>query len=182
MKKLRKQSKELLSLAQKVTAYRRDLMSTEAQQQINLATVQLSTAIQDHGATEAQIQEQQRVLERLLKEHGGILYGKGFFGSLVEDLLVAVIVIIGIRSFFFQPFIIPTNSMYPTYSGMNSIVYTAEDAPSAAMRLLNTLRFGVFSLLSDESHIWLSGDSIFLACPQFTRHADSSSAGRACSL
>ena len=78
MKKLRKQSKELLSLAQKVTAYRRDLMSTEAQQQINLATVQLSTTIQDHGATEAQIQEQQRVLERLLKEHGGILYGKGF--------------------------------------------------------------------------------------------------------
>jgi signal peptidase I len=153
MKKLRKQSKELLSLAQKVTAYRRDLMSTEAQQQFNLATVQLSTAIQDRGATKAQIQEQQRLLKQQLKEHGGILYGKGFFGSLVEDILVAVIVIIGIRSFFFQPFIIPTNSMYPTYSGMNSIVYTAEDAPSAAMRFFNKLRLGSshFSVMSPTS-------------------------------
>ena len=153
MKKLRKQSKELLSLAQKVTAYRRDLMSTEAQQQFNLATVQLSTAIQDRGATKAQIQEQQRFLKQLLKEHGGILYSKGFFGSLVEDILVAVIVIIGIRSFFFQPFIIPTNSMYPTYSGMNSIVYTTEDAPSAAMRFFNKLRLGSshFSVMSPTS-------------------------------
>lgn len=142
MKKLRKQSKELISLAQKVIAYRKDLLPAQAQQQINQATDQLATAIREQGSSAAQIEAQHQALGRLLQEHGGMLYGKGFFGSLVEDLLVAVIVIIGIRSFFFQPFIIPTNSMYPTYSGMNSIVYAADEAPSAAMRLLNKVRLG----------------------------------------
>ena len=142
MKELRKQSKELISLAQKVIAYRRDLMPAQAQQQISQATEQLATAIREQGSSAAQMEAQQKALSQLLQEHGGMLYGKGFFGSLVEDLLVAVIVIIGIRSFFFQPFIIPTNSMYPTYSGMNSIVYAADEAPSAAMRLLNKVRLG----------------------------------------
>ena len=142
MKKLRKQSKELISLAQKVIAYRKDLLPVQAQQQISQATDQLATAIREQGSSAEQIEAQHQVLGRLLQEHGGMLYGKGFFGSLVEDLLVAVIVIIGIRSFFFQPFIIPTNSMYPTYSGMNSIVYAADETPSAAMRLLNKVRLG----------------------------------------
>ena len=142
MKKLRKQSKELISLAQKVIAYRKDLLPVQAQQQISQATDQLATAIREQGSSAEQIEAQHQALGRLLQEHGGMLYGKGFFGSLVEDLLVAVIVIIGIRSFFFQPFIIPTNSMYPTYSGMNSIVYAADEAPSAAMRLLNKVRLG----------------------------------------
>lgn len=142
MKKLRKQSKELISLAQKVIAYRKDLLTGQAQQQISQATDQLATAIREQGSSAAQIEAQHQALGRLLQEHGGMLYGKGFLGSLVEDLLVAVIVIIGIRSFFFQPFIIPTNSMYPTYSGMNSIVYAADEAPSAAMRLLNKVRLG----------------------------------------
>ena len=142
MKKLRKQSKELISLAQKVIAYRQDLMPVHAQQQISQATDQLATVIREQGSSAAHIEAQQKALSQLLQKHGGMLYGKGFFGSLVEDLLVAVIVIIGIRSFFFQPFIIPTNSMYPTYSGMNSIVYAADEAPSAAMRLLNKVRLG----------------------------------------
>lgn len=142
MKKLRKQSKELISLAQKVIAYRKDLLPVQAQQQISQATDQLATAIREQGSSAEQIEAQHQALGRLLQEHGGMLYGKGFFGSLVEDLLVAVIVIIGIRSFFFQPFIIPTNSMYPTYSGMNSIVYAADETPSAAMRLLNKVRLG----------------------------------------
>ena len=142
MKKLRKQSKELISLAQKVIAYRKDLLPDQAQQQISQATDQLATAIREQGSSAEQIEAQHQALGRLLQEHGGMLYGKGFFGSLVEDLLVAVIVIIGIRSFFFQPFIIPTNSMYPTYSGMNSIVYAADETPSAAMRLLNKVRLG----------------------------------------
>ena len=42
-------------------------------------------------------------------------------------LLVAAIVVIGIRSFFIQPFIIPTNSMYPTYNGMQPHLYEGED-------------------------------------------------------
>ena len=40
--------------------------------------------------------------------------------------LVAAIVILGIRSFFVQPFIIPTNSMYPSFYGMTPHVYEDE--------------------------------------------------------
>ena len=53
---------------------------------------------------------------------------------------------------FFQPFIIPTNSMYPTYSGMNSIVYSSEETPSVAMRVLNKLRYGSSHYSEVSSH------------------------------
>ena len=57
-------------------------------------------------------------------------------------LLVAAIVIIGIRSFFLQPFIIPTNSMYPSFYGMQPHVYEAEEEPNFAERVVDKILLG----------------------------------------
>ena len=43
-------------------------------------------------------------------------------------VVVAAILALGVRAFFFQPFKIPTNSMYPTYNGMTYVLH-AEDSP-----------------------------------------------------
>jgi signal peptidase I len=78
-------------------------------------------------------------LDALLRKIGGKIYPKTFWNDNLEVALVAAIIVIGIRTFFFQPFIIPTNSMYPTYSGMNAVVY--EDKNEAPSPLSKTFRF-----------------------------------------
>ena len=57
-------------------------------------------------------------------------------------LLVAAIVVIGIRSFFLQPFIIPTNSMYPSFYGMQPHVYEAQEEPNFAERVVDKILLG----------------------------------------
>ena len=66
-------------------------------------------------------------------------------------LLVAAIVILGIRSFFVQPFIIPTNSMYPSFFGMTPHVYE-EKPPSLLKR-------SVDKIIRGASHYQLEAES-----------------------
>jgi signal peptidase I len=69
-------------------------------------------------------------------------------------LLVAAIVVIGIRSFFVQPFIIPTNSMYPSFSGMQPHVYEDKDStPGFVGRCVDKLFLGAshFSLEAESA-------------------------------
>ena len=82
-------------------------------------------------------------LDALLRKIGGKIYPKTFWNDNVEVALVAAIIVIGVRTFFFQPFIIPTNSMFPTYSGMKTVVYEDKnDAPSVFMRTFRFLTLG----------------------------------------
>ena len=57
-------------------------------------------------------------------------------------LLVAAIVILGIRSFFVQPFIIPTNSMYPSFYGMTPYIYEEDDSPNLLERCIDKVLLG----------------------------------------
>ena len=68
-------------------------------------------------------------LEGVLGRTGGAIYPKTSLVENVEFFLVAAIVILGIRTYFVQPFKIPTNSMWPTYYGM-----TAENLPPGVRR------------------------------------------------
>jgi signal peptidase I len=49
---------------------------------------------------------------------GGDIFPQGFLAENAEVMMFAAILALGIRTFFFQPFKIPTNSMFPTYAGM----------------------------------------------------------------
>ena len=66
-------------------------------------------------------------LEGVLVRAGGAIYPKTSLVENIEFFLVAAIVILGIRTYFVQPFKIPTNSMWPTYYGM-----TKENFPPGA--------------------------------------------------
>ncbi len=65
----------------------------------------------------------------MLRRTGGAVYPKSSLVENVEFFLVAAIVILGIRTYFVQPFKIPTNSMWPSYNGMTGEVFksTAEE-------------------------------------------------------
>jgi signal peptidase I len=53
-----------------------------------------------------------------LKSIGGAIYPLSSLVENAEVFLFAAILALAVRTFFFQPFRIPTNSMWPTYAGM----------------------------------------------------------------
>jgi signal peptidase I len=143
MKKLRKQAKELLHAAGKVYHYRRDVLAEGRLQELEKAVAEVGQMLKDKSAEAAPFEAAMKRLDALLRKIGGKIYPKTFWSDNLEVLLVAAILVIGVRTFFFQPFIIPTNSMYPTYSGMNAVTYEAEDAsPSVARKVFNKLTLG----------------------------------------
>ncbi|HKK18195.1 MAG TPA: signal peptidase I [Opitutales bacterium] len=141
MKKLRKTAKELLQAANKIYHYRRDVIAEARLHDLEKAVGEVQTLQQTEDAVKLKA-----ALERLyalLRKIGGKMYPKTFWNDNIEVALVAAIIVIGIRTFFFQPFIIPTNSMYPTYSGMNAVVYDEnEDAPGALDKLFRFATLG----------------------------------------
>ena len=61
----------------------------------------------------------------------------------VEVMLVAIAVAMAIRTFFLQPFKIPTNSMWPTYYGMTPEVFPpGTAAPGALAQVFRFVAFG----------------------------------------
>lgn len=137
--KQKKVAKELLQSARKVYDYRRDLIPEDRLAELDKASGELGGLIRDKATKEVSLVAAIDRLDSLLRKIGGKIYPKTFWNDNLEVALVAAIIVIGIRTFFFQPFIIPTNSMYPTYSGMKAVVY--EDKNDAPSMLAKTFRF-----------------------------------------
>ena len=79
----------------------------------------------------------------MLRRTGGSIYPKTALVENVEFFLVAAIVILGIRTYFVQPFKIPTNSMWPTYYGMTGENFPpGAEAPGTLARIFRLAAFG----------------------------------------
>lgn len=120
LKKAEKQAQILLTLAKKVENYRRDLFTPEEQKQFSEEVLALKTS-----GTREEIEAAMEKLSGTLETLGGSIFPQKMLPEWVELIVVAAILAGGIRAFFFQPFKIPTNSMFPTYNGMTSQVYSA---------------------------------------------------------
>ena len=143
MRKLRKQAKELLHMASKVYHYRRDVIPETKLAELEETVSEVESMRMDKTVEPELFQSAMERLDGLLRKIGGKIYPKTFWSDNLEVLLVAAIIVIGFRTFFFQPFIIPTNSMYPTYNGMTYEIYTNEgDSPDLAQRAFNKIRLG----------------------------------------
>ena len=141
--KQKKASKELLQAAHKVYHYRRDLISEGRLVELDKAVGELQALTEDKAVKLEPLSACMERLDALLRKIGGKIYPKTFWSDNLEVALVAAIIVIGIRTFFFQPFIIPTNSMYPTYSGMNAVVYEDKnEAPAALTRAFRFITLG----------------------------------------
>ncbi|MEO0793735.1 MAG: signal peptidase I [Verrucomicrobiota bacterium] len=133
-KKLRKVARHMLGHAHKVVAYRRDLLKPEALDEIEDARGKLEKELKDKVEIKT-IEKSIDTLEKTLKRHGGKIFPMTFMSENVEMILVAAILAIGVRTYFFQPFKIPTNSMWPTYAGLNATVYPpSEPRPNIVKR------------------------------------------------
>lgn len=124
----KKGAKEILRLGLKALAYRRDLLASEEVDALDKANNELKEILSEKIVTGDGLEEKAKAVDDALQKSGGMYYHKKGWVENVEMLMVAAIVVIGIRSFFLQPFVIPTNSMYPSFYGMQPHVY-ADDEP-----------------------------------------------------
>ncbi len=124
--RMRRNAANWLELAAKVWDFRRDLLGDAEAAELAARRDDLQNRLRnraDAGSLKLGIE----ALEGILRRTGGSIYPKTSLGENVEFFLVAALVILAVRTYFVQPFKIPTNSMWPTYYGM-----TAENLPPGA--------------------------------------------------
>jgi signal peptidase I len=141
----KKEIATLLINANRIYRYRRDVLSEKELTKLNESRDRLRELIENFASISKDLKTQKEIelLDQFLLKIGGKIYPKTFWIDNVEVGLVALVIVIGIRTFFFQPFIIPTNSMYPTYSGMNEIIYDLNaEPPSLSDKLFDKLLLG----------------------------------------
>jgi signal peptidase I len=124
---LRKEAQAVLEGAEKVVLYRQDILATDVVENIKRLEAQLKATFKAKKFNPEKLEEDTNALKEVLVEHGGKIFPVTMLGDWVEMLVMAAIVAGGIRSFFLQPFKIPTNSMWPTYNGMTSVVRAPSD-------------------------------------------------------
>lgn len=167
-----KNARHLLHLAKKVWNYRRDVLSDFDAQKLIRERDALEALAKDPSSTPEALHKGCDHLHVALRLCGGKLYPVKFIPENIEMLLVAAVLAIGVRSFFIQPFKIPTNSMWPTYYGMTAEVYHEGDAvPSFPERLL---RFATLGAKHYQVESPASGE---VEIPLFTPGAPGSSSG-----
>lgn len=103
----------------RILCAQRDVLSAQAIEAVNAATGELDGSLKS-GATKDVLHKQMENLEKIankwLKPYPNAAWREN-----VEVLLVALAVAMGIRTFFLQPFKIPTGSMQPTLFGVTSV-------------------------------------------------------------
>ncbi len=141
-RKMRENARTWLELADKVYHYRRDVLTGAQVGELQAQAAGLRQLLKER-AEPMKLKLGIEALEHALRKTGGTHYPKSSLTENVEFFLVAAIVILGFRTYFVQPFKIPTNSMWPSYYGM-----TAENlppdtvAPGPVARAFRFLAFG----------------------------------------
>ncbi|MBL9202800.1 MAG: signal peptidase I [Opitutaceae bacterium] len=143
-KKMRANARNWLEVAERVWHFRRDLIAVPELEQLQARRGELKALVKERAPAE-KLQLGIERLEAVLQKNGGAVYPKSALVDNVEFFLVAALVILGIRTYFVQPFKIPTNSMWPTYNGMTSEVFKAPaDEPNVAAMAVRTVAFGAW--------------------------------------
>jgi signal peptidase I len=133
-----KQGRLYIKEAQKRVDYNRDRWTPDVIEAFNREIERLTDAVKSRDARAMKTSEE--TLDQMCGQHCPL----GRHASIAENvevILVAVIVALGIRTYFLQPFTIPTSSMYPTLNGITGKV-TTEEPPNLVVRAFHTAAYG----------------------------------------
>lgn len=126
--KLRRSANHWLEVAHRVHAYRKDQLAPEQGGGLVAAMAEVRRLAREKAPV-ATLKPAIERLEAAMRACGGRIYPTTSLVENVEFFVVAAIVILGLRAYFIQPFKIPTNSMWPSYYGMTSEVFTPGEDP-----------------------------------------------------
>jgi signal peptidase I len=133
-----KHARLLVRHAEKLIRYRRDVLSETGLADIRQHIEAVERAIKERNLPE--VRESSERLDALVAEHSPAHREAGWREN-CEVILVAIVVAVGVRSYFIQPFKIPTGSMQPTLNGIIGHPTTAP-APNILQRIVEFVVLG----------------------------------------
>src|SRR5207247_8932813 len=101
--------------AQKYPGYNKDLLRASSREEIVTGIDSLRTALRERD--HERIQDRAEALDKTLHKLTPVNW-ESHWRENCEVILVAIVVAVGIRSYFLQPFKIPTGLMQPTIHGI----------------------------------------------------------------
>lgn len=131
-----KTAKSLIAAAYSVYNYRCDVMGDDNAKKLHDLTLKVEELFDGKKIYSEEYKKLSAELEKHMRKFGGKIYPLSFWSDNVDVVIVAGILALSVRSFFFQTFQIPTNSMYPSFYGMTPHVYHAnEESPQGVAKL-----------------------------------------------
>lgn len=127
------EAKHLLKGARKFVHYKRDLLKADRVLEIESRRTDLQVAIKskDLAKVDEASKQLRAVCDNALPHEKPV----GWFEENVEVMFVAIVIALGLRAYYLQPFRIPTGSMQPTLNGIIGKPLPQAEWPSFPQRL-----------------------------------------------
>lgn len=131
--KWKKDAQHLAKGARKFVHYKRDLLKPDRVDEIESRRSDLLAAVKsgDRAKVDEASKQLQAVCEQSLPGEKPV----GWFEENVEVMFVAIVIALGLRAYYLQPFRIPTGSMQPTLNGIVGTAMPEKDWPSFPVRM-----------------------------------------------
>ena len=128
---------------QNILNAQRDILTPPAIENVTGALTEFNQAIHTKLTKEElhkQMEKLEGVANKWLKPYPNANYREN-----IEVFLVALAVAMGIRTFFVQPFKIPTNSMWPSYYGMTAETFVDGHEPGLVAKAARLVTLGAMN-------------------------------------
>lgn len=132
--KWKKEALFLAKSAQKFVDYKRDLLKPERVLEINSRRMDLLAAVKSKDLT--QVEEASKQVRSICENSLPKEQPLGWLEENVEVMFVAIVIALGLRAYYLQPFRIPTGSMQPTLNGIIGKQLVEEKWPSFPVRMV----------------------------------------------
>jgi len=133
--KWKKEAKNFYKAGRKFLNFKRDLLKDDRISEIESRLRDLQLAMKGRGKeAQEKTEEAIRQLDNTCEQSLPRQYRPNPIGDQIESLFAALVIAIGIRSYYAQPFVIPTGSMQPTLNGVICEALDKEEWPNIAVR------------------------------------------------
>jgi len=147
--KWKKEAKLLAKGARKFVNYKRDILKPERVEEIESRRDDLLAAVKagDRAKSDEASKQLRATCENSLPREKPV----GWFEENVEVMFVAIVIALGLRAYYLQPFRIPTGSMQPTLNGIVGTPLKKADWPGLPQRVIE-------KILRGRSYIYVEND------------------------